>query len=273
MKSFFGIRPLLFARNGAIPSMPRDTLEAYKAAFDAGATVIYSAARLSADMHLVLSGDRDFSAAAGENARVGAMTIDEIKALDAGHYFRDPVSDEFTFRGKGVRFITLDEALDSFPDRRFNIEIADKGERAVDALRDVVERHKAVDRVLVYSMYASTIGKVRASIPEIATSLSLTGVLGLYALFRTGFLYFKRGFKADALQIPEVIGPSFVGNQGMIRESSARGLKVIISVDNSQAQIRRLIEAGADGFITDDIPQLVKILGEIKPDFCDPDVI
>lgn len=264
MRPFFGPGPMIFARRGGIPSMPGDTIEAYTAAVGAGADVINTAVRLTADGHLVIVNDGAFYAAAGEDAQVSGMNLGEIRRLDAACGFRDPVSGEFSYKGKGVKFITLEEAFTAFPSMRFNIEVMDKGSALVTALCGLVERCNAVDRLLVYSMYASTIRKVRAAMPEVATSLSLVGVAGLYALFRTGFLFLKQGFRADALQIPEIIGPSFIGNQGMIRGSSARGLKVIISVDNTPVQITRLLDAGADGFITDDVPLLIKIISEIR---------
>ncbi|HOO71210.1 MAG TPA: glycerophosphodiester phosphodiesterase family protein [Spirochaetota bacterium] len=263
MKPFFKPTPVIFARRGGMPSLPADSPEAYHAAIASGAHVITATARLSADNELVLVRENNVLSMTGIDKNISDMTLAEIKSLDAAYTFKDPLTGEYSYRGKGISFMTLKEALEKFPDQRFNVELMDKGKALPAIFCDIIEEFKAVDRILVYCSYGSSLRIVRKRLPSSATSLSLMGIIGIYALFRTGFLYFTPGFRADVLQVPEMIGPSFIGNQALIRESSAKGIRIIISLDDSPVQVKRLYESGAHGFITNNVPALTAVLDEI----------
>jgi glycerophosphoryl diester phosphodiesterase len=241
-----------------MPSCAPNTREAFAAAFEAGADVIAVPARLTADGVLVLMRHDAVALPSGVEKKVGELTLDALsECAMAGRDGTRPGDAVASRRGLPL---TLDQALECFPEGRFNIELLSRGRKAAVALASVLDSRAARDRVLVYCPHGGTLRMVRKALPDVATSLSLTGVLGLYALFRTGFLFLKQGFRADALQIPEMIGPSYIGNQGMVRECSQRGLKIYISVDNTPAQIARLRESGVDGYITDDVPTLKSLL-------------
>ena len=52
-----------------------------------------------------------------------------------------------------------------------------------------------------------------------ATSFSFAGIVGFYALYRTGLILFRKIFDADVLIIHEMIGASYLASAGMINNA------------------------------------------------------
>ena len=104
--------------------------------------------------------------------------------------------------------------------------------------------------------------KIRARFPEMATSFSMGEVIGFYTLFKTGFLFMKKSFTGDALQIPEFIGPSRLVTPSFVREAHARMIRVHVWTINEERDMRRLLDAGVDGIFTDDSRRLLSVLSD-----------
>ena len=153
----------------------------------------------------------------------------------------------------GDEFIALKKIFDSFPDERFNITITDKNTELVKKYVSVVQSSKAEERVITSSINGRNIKFVRKLLPESATAFTLWGILGVYALFKTGLLNLVKSFKADVFQAPEKIGLSYISNSVLIEQLHKKGIKVHVWNINDEAQLKRVYESGADGFMVNDI--------------------
>ena len=111
-------------------------------------------------------------------------------------------------------------------------------------------------------MYGKNIKLVRKLLPGSATSFTLAGIVGVYALFKSGLLYFIKSFKADAFQIPEAIGASYLANGALIGQLHMKGVKVHVWYVKDKIQLKRVHSAGADGFMVDDIQMVKSYLAE-----------
>jgi len=160
----------------------------------------------------------------------------------------------------GNEFIPLNKIFESFPDERFNITIIDKNIELVKKYISIVQASKAEERIITSSIYGKNINLVRKLMPDSVTAFTLWGILGVYALFKAGLLNFTKNFKADVFQVPEKIGASYIANQTIIEQLHKKGIKVHVWNIKDRAQLKRVHDSGADGFIVNDIEMTKKFL-------------
>ena len=110
-----GRRPRIIAHRGLALDAPENTLLAFLRALNAGATHLETDVHASADGVAVISHDPDLGRVAGRSVNVGQLTMPELRRVDLGH---------------GQGFCSLAEALDAFPQARFNIDIKDEASAA-----------------------------------------------------------------------------------------------------------------------------------------------
>jgi glycerophosphoryl diester phosphodiesterase len=70
----------------------------------------------------------------------------------------------------------------------------------------------------------------------------------------------------QALQIPEHFVGQSVPTPDFIRAARDRNLKVHIWTVNDPAEMRRLVESGVDGVMTDYPDRLLSVLGRARPE-------
>src|SRR5436309_4637824 len=95
--------PFISAHRGFSAHAPENTLPALAAALDAGAQVAEIDVRLTRDGKLVLMHDGDVDRTTDGSGPVKAMTLGEVKKLDAGRWF----DRKYT----GIKVPSLDEVL------------------------------------------------------------------------------------------------------------------------------------------------------------------
>ncbi|PKL19529.1 MAG: hypothetical protein CVV49_00395 [Spirochaetae bacterium HGW-Spirochaetae-5] len=261
MKPFFTPEPVIFFNSPASKKYPGNTILAMEEAFSEGADVVCLNIQFSKDKTVMAISEPAVDNLCEGSGPVSGFTLAELKHFDAGYSFADDKGD-FPFRGKELRFQTLEEVLKTFPDKRFNIAIMDKDPELVKSYVSIIKNLSAGDRVLTSTMYGGNIKLVRKLLPGSATAFTLTGIIGVYALFKSGILYFVRGFKADALQTPEAIGVSYIANAGLIGQVQSKDVRVHVWYVKDRTQLKRVYESGADGFIVDDVAMVKEFLAE-----------
>jgi len=256
LKKFFSPEPRIFAHRGDSAHFPENTLPAFKSAVEAGADVIETDVQRSKDGRFMIFHDDTLDRITDGAGRLGDYTLQELQRFDAGHsYSADAKS--FPFRGKGITIPSLEEILREFPQQRFNVDLKADDPRQAEEYCALIRRCDAVERVLTASEFTENLKAVRRLLPEMATSASHREVAAVFFLYKSGLLFAKRKFAADALQIPEFHRRWHVAAPGMIRRVRGRGIRVHVWTVNREDDMRRLLDAGADGIITDD-PRLLK---------------
>lgn len=231
-----GRRPRIIAHRGLALDAPENTLLAFLRALNAGATHLETDVHASADGVAVISHDPDLGRVAGRSVNVGQLTMPELRRVDLGH---------------GQGFCSLAEALDAFPQTRFNIDIKDEASAAPAA--EAIRAARAQDRVLITSFSKDRRRSVVAALPGVATSPSvpefvpalLGAKLGLARLTRRAL----RGFAA--VQVPERRGPLRIVTARSVRAIQAAGAEVHVWTVNDAGDMIRLLELGVDGIVTD----------------------
>jgi glycerophosphoryl diester phosphodiesterase len=139
--------PLVIAHRGFSGRYPENTLEAFRAAVEAGTNGIELDARLSKDSHVVVLHDRLVDRTTDGRGPVGTFTLAELKRLDAGAWFDG--------RFRSVRVPTLDEVFDCVPRNCLvNIELKVRGTGAFALVKRVVgavRRHNRTGTTLLAS--------------------------------------------------------------------------------------------------------------------------
>lgn len=238
---FAGDRPRVLAHRGFVPpdaeGIVENSFAAVAAAHGAGAGYVESDCHLSADGTVILFHDTDLRRVAGDPRRIDQVGDRELEALLAD-------------RGG---LITLPQALEAFPTLRFNLDV--KAPDAAEAVGRAVAAH--ADRVLITSFSdrrrRSALAAAHAAGGRPATSPGRTRVLGVVVATALGFGPLRalalRGL--DALQVPERQGPLRIVTRRLIRAAHARGVEVHVWTVNDPADMRRLLDLGVDGIVTD----------------------
>ena len=233
-----------------MPGIPAYTMEAFTKSFENGADAVSIMVHVSSDGFPV----------AAPSAELEKFST--AKGLISDSIFRDLQSARINQEGQSIEtglIMSLDDILKSFPDKKFIITVMDKNASSVDAIIGTINDENASDRVLIDSPHGKVISQFRKQMPGIATSFSLMGIVGIYSLFRSGLLAFKKSFSGDALVTPETMGTSYIASGTLISVLNTKNIKVFVRSDDSESSMRRVFESGVDGIITTDVPRAIKV--------------
>lgn len=255
---YFAGAPLLIAHRGGAGLAPENTLSAFRSAVeDWGADILELDVHLSRDGELVVIHDPTVDRTTDGTGRVAERTLDQLRALDAGHRFRD-VTGDYPFRGRGVRIPLFREVLEAFPHTRLNVD--SKAPEAAGPLAETVRRHGARDRVLIAGVTEACRAGARgyggpwgASRPQIAR---------FFCLHRAGLARLHRA-RPDVLQVPEFWRGMRLVTRRFVRDAHALNLPVHVWTVDDPVTMRRFLEWGVDGIQTDRPDLLADVLREV----------
>jgi glycerophosphoryl diester phosphodiesterase len=257
---FAANRPANIAHAGAQGHAPANTVEAFELALDLGADTLELDAQLTADGQVVVHHDGTVDRQTDGRGAIAAMTLAQIRGLDAGYAFEE--SGAFPYRGEGIRIPTLDQVFKAFPDVFLIIELkTDGGPGIVDAVADRVAEHGRADNVLVASLDVDYLRAFRERMPEVATSMAEDEVRAFHSRHRIGLhRWWQR--PGAFFQVPEfhdglqVVTPRFVRAAGRV------GVDVHVWTVNDPDDMVRLLDAGVHGILTDYPDRLAEVIAE-----------
>jgi glycerophosphoryl diester phosphodiesterase len=158
-------RPLVIAHRGHSIEVPENTLEAYRRAIELGAEMIECDVNMTRDGELVMIHDWTLDRTTNGSGRVEELTLDEVRALDAGSSF-DPTY-------AGVRVPTTAETLDLAREAGILMCFEVKGEtpahyrRVADALVDLFVAKDALGWAFMSSYDHEALAVAKAKVPEL----------------------------------------------------------------------------------------------------------
>lgn len=226
------------------------------AAFQAAVELGYR--YLETDVHTTSDGvphlfhDGTLERVTGSPGRIASLTAEQVALARIGGTEQVP---------------RLDTLLVELPGTMLNLDIKDWN--SVQAVAAVIERHQAHHRVLVTSFSdrrRRAVLKLLSRPVASSAGLGLSAVFTLLGLVLPGPL-FRRVMPrilndVHALQVPVRYGPFRVATPGFIRRADALGLKVHCWTINDPAEMRRLLDLGVDGIVTDRADLLRDVLLE-----------
>jgi glycerophosphoryl diester phosphodiesterase len=235
-------RPRIFAHRGlvfqgAIQVVDENTLDSFALALEAGADYLETDLQLTKDKVPVLFHDSDLARLLGSKALIASLTLAELKNV------RLPF---------GGVIPTLQEALETFPDAKFNLDFKTSSTEAPGMA--VVVALGALDRVLVSSFSDASRRRALSHSPvKIASSAGSSKVLTSYALAR---LKLSRALadtlkEVHALQLPtKMYGIDFT-HPRFVEQILNQNKEIHYWTVNDPTEMRNLFALGAHGIVTD----------------------
>lgn len=248
MSFFAGSRPRAFAHRGwHIGELAgcENSLAAMTRAVAEGFRYLETDVHVTADGVLVAFHDAVLDRVTDRRGPIAELTFAEVRRARIGG--REPIA----------RF---EEMLAACPGAHFNVD--PKADAAVEPLLRAVDEAAAWDRVCFGSFSARRLAAIRAAAPApVVTSLAPREVARLIAGAATRLPVGR--FTARAAQVPlrqhgmAVVTPAF------IRHAHRHGLEVHVWTVDDPAVMRRLIDWGVDGLMTDRPDLLRQVLAEL----------
>lgn len=228
-------RCLVIAHRGASAAAPENTLAAFRLAADQGADGIELDVRATADGQPVVLHDASVDRTTDGTGGVAALTLDQVRRLDAGGKFGP------SFRGE--RIPLLSEVLNTVRGRLLlDVEVKAAGFEAT--LLDLIRQADMVDSVLISSFDAKIIGRVRDWASDIPVGLLQStadpdAAVSLHA--------------AAYLPAVSVVTPR------LIESCRRHGVRVITWTVRTAVEAQTALDADVDGIIADD-PAFVRTI-------------
>lgn len=252
-------RPLVMGHRGGAGLWPENSMHGFAHAVEMGVDVLEMDLHSTADGVLVIIHDDTVDRTTNGTGRVNSLTLAQLRELDTGYRWTADGGASFPFRGRGLRIPTLQEVFEAFPQMRFNIDIKQEQPSLVETFCRMIRENGMESKVMVASFKPETLDEFRRECAEVATSASPADVRALLAL-KDGERGGARVSVARAVQVPEYAGGRQVLTRELVREAHERHLEVHAWTINDEASMRRMLELGVDGIITDYPDRLIALL-------------
>ena len=286
-------RPLNIAHQGGEDEFPSNTFFAYKNALAIGADMLEMDVNITKDRKVVVMHDTHLGRMGRPDEKVNEHTLKELRQLDAAYTwpeYRGIATGERPppegFRRSDFRIPTLNQVLKAYPDVLMNIEIKGAAPDHVEAatwaqqtaagkptaldnavqVAKVLNRHLATRRgkTIVVSFADSAIEVFRSRAPEIDVAKGLETTAAFWATTQ-GPLPGLPELRHVAVQPPMEFQGLTVITEDFIADAHANGIAVHPWTINEEADMRQLLDWGADGIMTDRPSLLERILREQAP--------
>jgi glycerophosphoryl diester phosphodiesterase len=252
-------RPRLFGHRGASAHYPENTLPALRAACEAGVPYLELDVWATTDGHVVAHHDETLLRLCGDSRRISAVTLAELRELDAGFGF-SPDGLNRPCLGQGIAVPTLAEVLAACPAAFFNIEVKQEAPAIETQVLAAIETAGMADRVLLAAEQDTIMQRLRPLCGPIPTSFSFGELAAFYGWLQGD----SRGDyrpPGAALQIPESWGGRALVTAETVRAAHALGLEVHVWTVNEPRDMERLLDMGVDGLMSDYPERLVAVAG------------
>ena len=244
-------RPLVYAHRGGALLRPENTIEAFDNGIALGADGLEIDVHLSRDGVAVVLHDSGLERTTDSRGPVNAFTAAELSRVDAGYWFQDAKNgpEEFPFRGRGVRIPTLRDVLRRYRAARFIIELKMNDPELAHRTIDEIKAADALDRVALGAFGGRVLRAARAYEPRIPTGAGTEETR--WALYRSWIRWPLGRTKYREFQVPERAGATVIVTPRFVAYAHRAGIPVKVWTVDDPADMRRLLDWGADALITD----------------------
>jgi glycerophosphoryl diester phosphodiesterase len=243
-------RPLAFAHRGGSAHAPENSWRAFEHAVSLGYTYLETDARATADGELMAFHDRTLDRVTDARGPISAVSYACAAAI----------------RVAGTEPIPrIEDMIGAWPDIRFNIDLKD--EQGISLLPGILRRTGSWDRVCVTSFSGGRLRIFRqlSDYPVcMAVSPASVAAVRLLPVWGKGAGWAQR-MQAERLHTAQAWCaqvPGRVASPAFIRRAHALGLDVHAWTINDKAEMRRLLDLGVDGIMTDEVAMLRDVLTE-----------
>jgi glycerophosphoryl diester phosphodiesterase len=237
--------PIPFAhRGGAAEVGGENTLAAFGRALDMGYRYLETDGRVTSDGVLLAFHDESLDRVTDLTGRLEDRPWSEVRHARVG--------------AEGESITTMEALLDAFPDGRFNID--PKMDAAVAPLADALRRTNAFDRVNIAAFSDRRLLQLRKAVGRpICTSM---GPAAIARMRLAGFGVPVGPFAAACVQVPLTYRERTLVDGRFVTGAARRGIPVHVWTIDEPAEMRRLLDLGVGGIMTDRPSVLKQVMEE-----------
>lgn len=280
--------PILIAHGGGNKEFPDNTLEAFYNAYSVDPNVMMETdVSITKDGVVILSHDVTLDRKTNVTGAIADWNYSDLIAQKVDFGYTNPTKSQ-TLAGERKHFTdkegnekyptdvpypngitprdetvflatTLEELITAFPENRINVEIKQSGDLGKTALKEVIrllETHQAFDRVVVASFHEEIYDEFQrmqkeGEVPEtFMYSPSYSASIMFYVLQLLNLDVFF-GDEMCVFQLPMEQYGINLATKGFVRATHDHNLAVHYWTINDPEDMKKLIEIGADGIMTD----------------------
>jgi glycerophosphoryl diester phosphodiesterase len=228
---------IVIAHRGASRAAPENTLSAMKKAIEFGADYAECDVFQTKDGEIVLFHDEEMERTTGKEGMIWDYTLAELKGLEVGSWFKEE------FRGEPIP--TLREVIKLVKGKiKLNIEVKISGNdpNIVQKVVDIIRSENFSQECMVTSFEKPVIEKVKEIAPEVIT-----------------------GFIFDEEHPPDIFKGNWeyvcskrnIVDEAFVQKAKQKGKRLNVWTVNYPAEMKKFIDLGVDGIITD-VPDLLR---------------
>jgi len=256
-------RPISIAHRGCAGESPENTIAAFERALAQGAGALESDIHLTRDGVPILIHDASIDRVTDASGSVADFSADELRSFDAGYHFSPDGGQTHPYRNRGVRIPSLEDAFHHFPDSRFNLELKAPGPGLIDATLELVAKHRRESITLLTAGDDGIMAKLRDRLGGLTNPIAQGASEGdIQEFLSCAAAGTEPPPGPMALQIPPDFDGKPLVNAPLIEFAHACGIQVHVWTVNEPAEMRRLLDLGADGIITDYPGRLAEVIGD-----------
>lgn len=251
--------PVVIAHRGGNGLWPENTLYAFRRAVEMGVDVLEMDVQETADGALVVIHDSKVDRTTDGRGHVDEMQLAELESLDAGYRWTNDDGQSYPFRGQSIQIPTLTDVLESFPDKKMVIEIKPSSTKVASTFCQIVTKHSRENTVLVASFHQSVMETFRAECPRFATAATPEEVRSflLWSSIYLGKLFRP---KANLFGVPVSLGSLEIVSPRFVSQAHRLNTRVQVWTVNEVEEMKRLLDMGVDGIMTDYPDRLFELL-------------
>jgi glycerophosphoryl diester phosphodiesterase len=260
---FRGLSPTLhISHRGGSLLAPENTVAAFRMAVERYHTqMLETDVHLTRDGELVVAHDATLERCTDGVGAIADHTLAELQRLDAGHFFTRDGGRTFPFRGQGVRMPALREVLRAFPGLRFNIEVKPDVPGIEDAFFQVLREEGALERVCVGSELDEVGERLARVMPDACHFYPRDALASFVLTVRAGEPP-PDDPRYTVLDMPLYFGEVRLVDEALLRTAEALGRWINVWTVDDPAEMRRLVNEGVGGIMTDRPDLLRRVLDE-----------
>lgn len=246
-----GAHPVIGHR-GNRTHAPENTLESLQQALALGVEAVEFDLRVSRDGVLVVMHDATLDRTTDATGPVSALTVTELRQVDAGAKFTADGGRTFPYRGLGIHVPTFDEVVETVRNIPMIIEL--KIPETTVLVREAIRCHGIANRVVVAGFASKAVHPLRgAGFPLGSTSNDSMRLLP--------GAFLRRPCAAQQFQtvnIPPRWNGIPIPFRLLTRSLATQRIPVHVWTINTVVEAERLWDAGVSGIISDDPATIIR---------------
>lgn len=230
-----GRGPLAVAHRGGAGLAPENTFAAFDRSHALGIRYLETDLRSTSDGVCVAFHDERLDRVTDGRGRLSERTWADLSRLRVAG---------------GARVPSFAELLEAFPHARFAVDVKDAG--VIRPLAELLRRTGAAERVCVGGAWDGWLNELRERTgPALASALGWRGLSVLLACARAGVAPPRAVLAGSFVHVPVRVAGRPVFSERVAQAAHGLGLRVLVWTVDKPAVMHRLLDAGADGVITD----------------------